>query len=163
MKEVPEMKVYRHELKGVRFAVMLLFFIVLLTLNILILPGEEELPVKVFVAVFTLLWLAFTVDSLAARIEVDDRGIGQYSWLFKRHIGWDEVCGVRFGQRWVLGTFMPRHVIIEYKEGSRDETRTITLHGDMNDWEDLIGRVVVLAPAGVIDPDVRDRFVSKCR
>lgn len=132
------MKIYRHELKGPRFYILLIFSAVLLGLNAVILPGEEELPVKAFSLLFTLAWLAVTADSLAAKVVVDEKGIGIFSVFFKKFAAWKEITEIRFGEKWVMGTYMPEHIIISYKNDPDCKTSTMTLHNDLKNWHELL-------------------------
>lgn len=151
------MKVYRHEPKGVRFFVLLAFSVLLLGLNVVILPGQEELPVKAFSLLFALGWLAVTVDSLLARIVVDEEGIGMVSFLSKRFVGWQEITGVNLGRRWVMGTFMPEHVIIDYKKED-GQTAAVTLHSDLKNWRELLGDIVLKAPPAAVSREVKTKI-----
>lgn len=142
------MKVYYHEPKGVRFFTLLAFSAALLALNVLILPGQEALPVKAFILLFTLAWLAVTVDSLAGKVVVDEKGVGVFSILFRKFVGWNEITEISFGDRWVMGTFMPEHIIICYKTDGDKKTSTMTLHNDLKNWQGLLNDIVSYAPPG---------------
>lgn len=152
------MKVYYHEPKGARFYVILVFSAVLLGLNIMILPGKEEMPVKAFTLLFTLAWLAVTVDSLAARVVVDEKGVGVFSMLFKKFAGWTEITEVNFGERWVMGTFMPEHITICYKTDRDKNISTMTLHNDLKNWQELLRDIVSNAPPGVLPGDIKSKL-----
>lgn len=152
------MKVYRHQPKGARFYILLVFSAVLLALNAVILPGKEELPVKAFVLLFTLAWLAVTVDSLLAKVVVDERGIGIFSILFKKFAGWAEITEVNFGERWVLGTFMPEHIIICYKTGPHKKTAAMTLNNDLINWKELLKDIVSNAPPGALPGNIKSKL-----
>lgn len=152
------MSIYHYRLWGTRFAIIMIFFIVLVALNIYILPGGEAFAVKLFCAAFTVAWLAFIVDSLAARIIVDEKGISQVSWLFKKKVIWSDVRNVDFGQKWVMASYMPRHVVIQYKKEGQRETSTLTLNDDIRGWRDLLADVIAYAPRRVISANVRKQF-----
>lgn len=149
------MKVYRHEPKGTRFYILLLFSAVLLGLNVMILPGKEELPVKVFTLLFTLAWLAVTVDSLAARVVVEEDRIGIFSIIFKKSARWTEITEVTFGQRWVLVTFMPEHIILTYKTDTDKTSATMTFHNDIKNWRELLSDIVANAPPNSLPGDIK--------
>lgn len=153
------MKVYRHVPKGTRFYVQVLFLAILLALNIAILPAQEELPVKVFTLLFTLAWLAVTIDSLTARVVVDEKGIAFISVMCKKFASWKDITDVSLGHRWILGTFMPEHVIVCYKEAPGKEKCTITLHNDLNNWKDLLGDIVANTPARAVSGEVKSKAV----
>lgn len=152
------MNIYHYRLWGTRFVVILAFFLVLLALNFYILPGDEALPVKIFCALFTLAWLAFIVDSLSASIIVDEKGISVNSWLFKKKVLWEEIDAVKLGQRWVMFTFMPPHVIIDYEKENQREPASLTLHNDIRDWRGLLAEIIARAPRRAISADVRREF-----
>jgi len=148
-------KVYRHQPKGTRFYVLILFSAVLLGLNVMILPGQEELPVKVFTLLLTLAWLAVTIDSLAARVVVEEEGIGIFSIIFKRFTRWTEITEVNFGQKWVFGSFMPEHIVMTYKTDSGQKTTTMTLHNDIKNWKELLSDIVSNAPSNALPGDIK--------
>lgn len=152
------MNVYRHEPKGARIYVILLFSTVLLVLNGMILPGNEALPVKIFTLLFTLGWLAVTVDSLAARVVVDEKGIGIFSVLFKKFTSWAEITEINFGDKWVLGSFMPEHIVITYKTDQGNKFGTMTLHNDIKNWNDLLDDIVNHAPSDVVPAGIGSKI-----
>lgn len=149
------MKVYRHQPKGSRFYVLILFSAVLLGLSVMILPGREALQVKVFTLLFTLAWLAVTIDSLAARVVVEEAGIGIFSVVFKSFARWTEITEVNFGQKWVLGSFMPEHIVLTYKTDSGKKTTTMTLHNDIKNWKELLSDIVFNAPSNSLPEDIK--------
>lgn len=151
------MKVYRHAPKGTRFYVLILFSLVLLGLNVIILPGQEALPVKLFTFLFTAVWLVVTIDSLAARVVLDEEGIGLLSMMCKRFVRWSEITEVSFGHRWVLGTFMPEHITICSKTGTGKTAAPITLHNDLKNWNELLGEIVRHAPSKAVSRDLKTR------
>lgn len=155
------MNIYHYRLWGTRFVAILAFFLALLTLNFYILPGDEALPVKIFCAFFTLAWLAFIVDSFAASIIVDDKGISVNSWLFRKKVLWNEICAVNLGRSWVMFTFMPPHVIIQYEKENQRELGTLTLHNDIRGWRELLAEVIARAPRRSISADVRTKFTPR--
>lgn len=149
------MKVYRHQPKGSRFYVLILFSVLLLGLSVMIVPGQEELPVKVFTLLFTLAWLAVTIDSLAARVVVKDEGIGIFSIVFKSFTRWAEITEVNFGQKWIFGSFMPEHIILTYKTDQGQKTATMTLHNDIKNWKDLLSDIVSNVPSNALPEDIK--------
>lgn len=152
------MKVYRHKPGGSRFYVLMLFSVVLLALNIIILPGREELPVKIFTILFTLGWLAVTLDSLAVKIVVDQQGIGAFSPMCKKFAPWRDIVEVKLGHRWILGTFMPEHIIICYKNEPGKENLAITLHNDVGNWQELLRDITANAPSRAISEEVKAKM-----